>query len=63
MSSSRKTTVTETGYYKPFQLNPCNNYIGDCVVRATAGAMDISWSEAIDMLSSLQEVTVNAKEV
>lgn len=53
----------ETQYYKPFQPNPGNNYIGDCVVRATAGAMDISWKDAIDILSTLQEVTVNAREV
>lgn len=53
----------ETQYYKPFQPNPCNNYICDCVVRATAGAMNISWNEAIDMLSNMKEVTVNAGEV
>ena len=53
----------ETQYYKPFQPNPCNNYIGDCVVRATAGAMDIPWKDAIDILSTMQEVTVNAREV
>lgn len=53
----------ETQYYKPFQPNPCSNYIGDCVVRATAGAMNISWDEAIDMLSDIKEVTVNAREV
>lgn len=54
---------SETDCYKPFQPNPCNNYIGDCVVRATAGAMDISWNKAIDILSSMNEVTVNAREV
>lgn len=53
----------ENDCYKPFQPNPCNNYIGDCVVRAVSGAMDISWADAIDLLSSANETTVNAREV
>ncbi len=62
-TSSRKRELAETAYYKPFQPNPRNNYIGDCVVRAISGAMDITWSKAIDLLSTMREVTVNAREV
>ena len=61
--ASHRSTYEETDCYKPFQPNPCNNYIGDCVVRAVSGAMDISWSDAIDLLSSANETTVNAREV
>lgn len=62
-TSPRKRELSETAYYKPFQPNPRNNYIGDCVVRAISGAMDITWSKAIDLLSTMREVTVNAREV
>ena len=58
-----RRSYEEDDCYKPFQPNPCNNYIGDCVVRAVSGAMDISWSDAIDLLSSANETTVNAREV
>lgn len=61
--SPHHKSYEETESYKPFQPNPCNNYIGDCVVRAVSGAMDISWSDAIDLLSSTNETTVNAREV
>lgn len=61
--ASHRRTYEETDCYKPFQPNPCNNYIGDCVVRAVSGVMDISWSDAIDLLSSANETTVNAREV
>ena len=60
---SHCNSYEETDCYKPFQPNPCNNYIGDCVVRAVSGAMDISWPDAIDLLSSANETTVNAREV
>lgn len=60
---SHRRTYEETDCYKPFQPNPCNNYIGDCVVRAISGVMDISWSDAIDLLSSANETTVNAREI
>lgn len=61
--ASHHRTYEETDCYKPFQPNPCNNYIGDCVVRAVSGVMDISWSDAINLLSSANETTVNAREV
>lgn len=61
--ASHRRSYEETECYKPFQPNPCNNYIGDCVVRAISGAMDVSWSDAIDLLSSANETTVNAREV
>lgn len=61
--ASHRRSYEETECYKPFQPNPCNNYIGDCVVRAVSGAMGISWSDAIDLLSSADETTVNAREV
>jgi len=61
--ASHRRSYEETDCYKPFQPNPCNNYIGDCVVRAVSGVMDISWSDAIDLLSSANETTVNAREV
>lgn len=60
---SKWRSIPETAHLKPFQPNPCNNYIGDCVVRATAGAMDITWNDALDTLASMREVTVNAREV
>lgn len=59
----KKRNIPETAYYKPFQPNPCGNYIGDCVVRAAAGAMDISWNEAMDVLAAAREVAVNARSV
>lgn len=31
--------------------NPCSRIVGDCVVRACAIALDISWEEAFDLLS------------
>lgn len=61
--ASHRRTYEETDCYKPFQPNPCNNYIGDCVVRAVSGVMGISWSDAIDLLSSANETTVNVREV
>lgn len=62
-SSSDRKKLTETACYKPYQPNPCGNYIGDCVVRGTAGAMNISWDKAIDLLASRHETTINAREV
>lgn len=61
--SSRIVHYEDTSCYKHFQPNPLGNYIGDCVVRAVSGALDIPWEEAIDLLSSAQETTVNATEV
>lgn len=60
---SKRRSIPETACFKPFQPNPHDNYIGDCVVRATAGAMDITWNDALDALAAMQEVTINAREV
>ena len=62
-STSGKLDFPETAYYKPFQPNPHNNVIGDCVVRATAGALDISWDKAIDILAVMQELAINTRKV
>lgn len=59
----KRRNFPETQYFVPFQPNPCNNYIGDCVVRATAGAMNVTWEAALDALAAMREVTVNAREV
>lgn len=36
--------------YSYYNLNPYNKRTGDCVIRATAGALDITWDEASDLL-------------
>ncbi len=38
-------------YFQPFQPNPLQNNIGDCVIRAYAAVFDISWEEAIHRLA------------
>lgn len=53
----------ETDCYKPFQPNPRRNSIGDCVVRGISGVLDISWTQAMDKLATLNETTVNDLEV
>ena len=60
---SKKREVGDTDSFRFFNPNPCSNFIGDCVVRAVSGAMDISWNEAMDRLASVGETTVNAREV
>ena len=62
-SNSKRREVKDTDSFRFFNPNPCSNFIGDCVVRAASGAMDISWSEAMDRLASVGETTVNAREV
>lgn len=62
-ASPKKRVVKNTDSFHFFNPNPCSNFIGDCVVRAASGAMDISWSEAMDRLASVGETTVNAREV
>ena len=59
----KRRSIPETAHFKPFQPNPCNNYIRDCVIRAIAGAMEITWEDALDTLAAMREVTVNAREV
>ena len=63
ISSSPKRDLSETPYFKPFQPNPCGNYISDCVVRAVAGVLDISWGKAVDLLAAMQETTINSRKV
>lgn len=62
-ASSKRREVKETDSFRFFNPNPCSNLIGDCVVRAVSGVMDISWNEAMDRLASVGETTVNAREV
>ena len=59
----RLSEITETECYRFYQPNPQDNYIGDCVVRAIAGVMGVSWKTAIDLLAEGLETTVNAREV
>lgn len=61
--ASKKRVYPETDCYKPYQPNPCDNYIGDCVVRALSGTMNISWEDAIEMLSSSNSTKINYDEV
>ena len=37
--------------FKALKLNPKDQSVGDCVVRALAGAYDCSWHEAVDLLA------------
>ena len=62
-ASPKKREVKDTDSFRFFNPNPCGNLIGDCVVRAASGAMDISWSEAMERLASMGETTINAREV
>lgn len=53
--SERKNGVPEpkpTEEFQYFQANPDENRIGDCVVRAIAGVLSISWDEALDRLAA-----------
>ena len=61
--SFHSKSYEETEYFKSFQPNPRNKSTGDCVVRAIAGTLEISWSEALDLLTSSGKTTVNTKEV
>lgn len=62
-ASPKRREVKDTDSFQFFNPNPCSNLIGDCVVRAFSGSMDISWSEAMDRLAFAGETTVNAQEV
>ena len=62
-ASRKRREVKDTDSFHFFNPNPCSNLIGDCVVRAFSGSMDISWSEAMDRLAFAGETTVNAREV
>lgn len=37
--------------WKKYQPNPCGRSVGDCAVRALSAALEISWSEAYDLLA------------
>lgn len=56
-------TPEDTEYYHYFQPNPCGNNIGDCVVRGISGAMNITWNEALEYLSTAGSTTVNSNDV
>lgn len=62
-SAHSDRTKQDGSYYCFYQPNPCGNSIGDCVVRGISGAMDISWREALELLASFGEVTVNSRNV
>ena len=38
--------------WQKYNPNPCGKSIGDCAVRAVAVALDISWYEAFDLLTT-----------
>lgn len=59
----RKREHRDTDSYRYFNPNPCGNFTGDCVVRAFAGAMGISWDESLDRLSFGGNTTVNTSTV
>ncbi len=40
-----------------FNENPNDNLIGDCAVRAVAGVLEISWTEAVKRLAAAQDYT------
>lgn len=67
--SSRKNgdhSPKSTEEFQYFQANPDENRIGDCVVRAIAGALAISWDEALDRLAAEGEYSrtvLNAQEI
>lgn len=46
-------------------INPKNNFVGDCAIRALGGAFDCTWDEALDhlaMASDYSEPVVNRQE-
>ena len=54
-SSDRKNgrpAPKSTEEFQYFQANPDENRIGDCVVRALAAALAISWDDALDRLAA-----------
>ena len=53
----------ESLWFQRFQPNPLGNNIGDCVVRALAGTLDLTWEESLRMLAQTNHTTVNALEV
>lgn len=62
-SARRERNPKGTDYYQHFQPNPCDNYIGDCVVRGVSGVLNIAWCEALDLLASFNEPTINSKNI
>lgn len=48
-----KRTLPEGNQYFQFNMqNPASNYVGDCVVRAIATVLGITWHEAVDALAA-----------
>lgn len=41
--------------YRKVNLNPSGKKTGDCVIRAVAGALNISWSKALDELTTVAQ--------
>lgn len=62
-NTQKRKPAPETEYFKPYQPNPAGNYIGDCVVRALSGAMDITWAEAVELLAATEKTTINSRKV
>lgn len=55
--------VPETGCYICYQPNPLGNRTGDCVVRALAAVLKLSWGEAVELLAAQQKTTINEEPV
>ena len=43
--------MTAMNTYRYFQPNPVGNATRDCVIRAIAAALDISWDDAFDLIA------------
>ena len=53
----RKNTTQDNEALYVHNENPNENLIGDCAVRAVAGVLEISWSEAVRKLAEVQDYT------
>lgn len=53
----RKNTTQDNEALYVHNENPNENLIGDCAVRAVAGVLEISWSEAVRKLAEAQDFT------
>lgn len=52
--------------FKAVNLNPKDNSVGDCAVRALAGAYDCDWHEAVELLAQTSDYTdpvINGNEI
>lgn len=55
--------IPETECFRYFQPNPCGIAVGDCVVRGLAGALEIRWEDALDLLGAEAATAVNEPRV